>query len=168
LQPVVAYYQPYSIDRKLSVPFYALLSRRTGARAEQAADGREIHQIGAWLPELEFTHYFPTQHWRTLIDSCDYHVAVSGTSLASFPFASSGIPFVSWVATPWREDRRHRERELPLPRRILDFFMVRPLTQALERRLLKRGTLLALSDYTRLRLNALAGRNVIKSHANAH
>ncbi len=58
MDPVLAYYQPYSISPWLSVPAHRLLQRRVG-RQVTSWKGLEAHALGAWMPELEFTHYLP-------------------------------------------------------------------------------------------------------------
>lgn len=156
LKPVLAFYQPYSRDPQLSVPSF-VLNRRVGMRTMTNGDALESYALGAFLPELEFNHYRPTELWRRLIDSCDFHVAVSGNPLAAQPFMSNAQPYLLWAATPWREDRLQREMEFALPRKILDSTLVRPVTERLERRILTGGTVLALSEYTRKRFEALAG-----------
>lgn len=160
MEPVVAYYQPYSVDPTLSVPSFAIASRRVRERVIHE-DGVEMHEVGAWLPELEFMHYRPTRIWRSLVASCRFHVCVSGNCLAALPLARSGRPFVSWVATAWRDDRVQREARFSPARRVFDRWLVRPLTARMEQSILGTGTLLALSQYTRSRLNAVAGQTVV-------
>ncbi|HVN31941.1 MAG TPA: glycosyltransferase family 4 protein [Thermoanaerobaculaceae bacterium] len=161
-EPVIAYYKPYSVDPRLSVPMYCLGWRRVGTRILTDRQGHEIHEIGSWLPELEVTHYAPTHHWRALIASCRHHIVVSGSCLAALPFAATGTTFLMWIATPWRADRRQREAHLSLGRRAFDMLVVRPLASRIERATLRKGTLLALSQYTRARLDGVAGRSVVR------
>ncbi len=160
MEPIVAYYQPYSIDRSLSVPSFQLGRRRVRERVIHE-DGVEMHEVGAWLPELEFMHYRPTRIWKALVESCQFHVSVSGNCLAALPLVRSGRPFVSWIATPWRDDRVQREERFSPARRVLDRWLVRPTTARLERSILRSGTLLALSQHTRQRLDAIAGHPVV-------
>ena len=63
-EPVLAHYEPYSVSPHLSVPSFRLLRRRVGNELRHALDGFETHAIGAWLPELEFTHYLATAAWQ--------------------------------------------------------------------------------------------------------
>lgn len=56
-EPIFAHYEPYSFSPHMSVPSFRLLQGRAGSELRQAFDGYETHAIGAWLPELEFTHY---------------------------------------------------------------------------------------------------------------
>jgi asparagine synthase (glutamine-hydrolysing) len=160
-QPVLAYYLPYSVDPALSVPAFALGRRKVRERQFRDEAGMEIHEIGTWLPELEFMHYQPTTLWKEVVTSCRFHVAVSGNCLAALPYARLRIPFLNWVATPWRDDRRQREASFNPARRVLDSGLVRPVTTRFERFVLRSGTLLALSEYTRHRLDLIAGRPAV-------
>ncbi len=159
-EPVVAYYQPYSLTPRLSVPSFALFSRRPGC-SETILEGEESHAIGAWLPELEFTHYLPTMHWRSLIASCDFHLAVVGHSLPALALSLTRTPFLSWAATSWEGDRTDRAGEFPLIRRAVDRMVVRPIAGRCEKRVLNSGRTLALSDYARRELDRAAGRLVV-------
>jgi hypothetical protein len=53
-EPVLAYYEPYSLSPHLSVPSFRLLQRRVESELRYTPDGCEAHGIRAWLPELEF------------------------------------------------------------------------------------------------------------------
>lgn len=155
LTPVLAHYQPYSQSPELSVPSFRLGRARVGERVGRAHGDCETHAIGAWLPELEFTHYLPARHWRALMEGCAAYIAVSGNVLAATPFARSGRPYVAWVATDWAGDRRDRVRNFPWPRKLLDRWVNTPVIRRLERELLLRGYTLALSEHTARALNAL-------------
>jgi len=112
----------------------------------------ETHAIGAWLPELEFTHYLPTSSWRAVMDSCDAFVVASGNSLASTPFHHTQRQYLAWIATDWWGDRADRAKHFPLLRRLLDRFVNRAVITRLEKRLLKGGVTLALSQHTKQEL----------------
>lgn len=155
LTPVLAYYEPYSLSPELSVPGFRLLQRRVGSRSETVLDHLEGYALGAWLPELEFTHYWPTQLWRGLLESCRYHLTVSGNCLAGLPYALSGRRFLAWVATSWHGDRKDRVAKFPWYRRLLDSGLNARVIQRLERRILSCGTILALSRHTRVELDRL-------------
>jgi glycosyltransferase involved in cell wall biosynthesis len=157
LEPIIAHYAPYSVMPALSVPSFRLLQR--GARSQRgiAYGNHEIHAIGAWLPELEFTHYAATRHWRRLMDSCDAHVAVSGNVLAATAFRQTGRPYLAWVATDWQGDRRDRVKHFPMVRRLLDTYVNGPVIRRLEKKLLASGRVLSLSGYTAKVLADLAG-----------
>jgi glycosyltransferase involved in cell wall biosynthesis len=160
-QPVLAYYEPYSRTPGLSVPGFRLLTGKVGSERRSAFGCYEAHAIGAWLPELEFTHYLLTRPWRELMAGCTAFVCVSGNILSALPFALTGRPFLAWVATPWAEDRTERARGFPPLRRAVDRLINAPVLRRLERYVLTRGTVLALSEYTRARLDALADRPVV-------
>lgn len=156
LDPVLAWYEPWSVSPDLSVPSHRLGRARPRARDVAGPDGLPVRAIGAWLPELEFTHYLPTRAWRALAASCRHHVAVSGNCLAATPFAVDGRAFLAWVASPWQADRSARVARHPLARRALDRAVIAPVTRRVERRILARGRVLALSDYTRAALDRIA------------
>ena len=78
-EPILAHYEPYSISPHMSVPSFRLLQRRAGNELRQALDGCETHAIGAWLPELEFTHYLSTATWKHVMDSCCAYLVVAAT-----------------------------------------------------------------------------------------
>ena len=159
--PVLAWYEPWSLSPRLSVPAHALpRGRRPGQRHELAFGQYEGHAIGAWLPELEFTHYLPTRPWRQLIAGCQHHVAVSGNPLCAAPLALSPVPFLLWVGSPWQDDRIDRVRRFPWPRRLLDQVVNTPVLRRLERRILRspQGRILSISHHTERALAALAGR----------
>jgi len=162
-EPVVGYYLPYSVDPALSVPAFALGRRTVRERQFWDEAGTERHEIGAWLPELEFMHYQATRPWRDLVASSRFHMAVSGNCFAALHYARLKIPFLNWVATPWREDRRQREACFNPWRRAFDAALVRPVATRMEREVLRVGTLLALSEYTRRGLDAIAGRPAVEA-----
>jgi asparagine synthase (glutamine-hydrolysing) len=160
IEPVIAHYAPYSVAPSLSVPSYRLLQRRTGARRGTAFGNRETHAIGAWLPELEFTHYAASRHWHQLMDSCDAYVAASGNVLAATPFYQTGRPYLAWVATDWEGDRKDRVKEFPPLRRLLDKCLNAPVLRNLEKLLLRSGHIVSLSEYTARSLARIAGRDI--------
>lgn len=162
LVPIIGYYQPYRLTPRLSIPSYRLLSGNIGKRQLQIFSGVEAHAMGAWLPELEFTHYLPTGLWKDLVSSCEYHVSVSGNCLAATPYLSFDKPFWSWVATPWYEDRKDRVRVFSLLRRCLDSFVNAPVISRLERKILRTGNVVALSQYTRNKFNEIVGCDAVR------
>ncbi len=148
-QPVIAYYEPYSVSPGLSVPFFKLFQDNIGANRGRAINGYEAHGIGAWLPELEFTHYLPTRRWKDLIRSCQYHLAVSGNGLAATPFALLKRSYLAWIASGWEEDRKDRAANFHWSRKVLERLVNRHIILKLERTILNGGNVLALSRYTR-------------------
>jgi glycosyltransferase involved in cell wall biosynthesis len=159
-EAVLAFYPTYSATPALSVPSFRLLQRRPGHQLAFDAEGRELHAIGAWLPELEFTHYLPTRAWRELMDDCDAYMVVSGNALAATPFHLAGRPYLAWIATDWAGDRRDRVRAFPWPRRVLDACVNSPVIRRLERALLRGGRVVALSAHTARALDACARTHV--------
>ena len=102
-EPILAYYEPYSLSPHLSVPSFRLLQRRAGSELRHALDRCEAHAIGAWLPELEFTHYLATAAWKRVMDSCCAHLTVAGNALASLPYFQTGRPFLGWISSGWHD-----------------------------------------------------------------
>ena len=161
IEPVFAWYAPWSQHPGLSVPLPAVaLGRRPGAIAREAYGNHEGHGLGSWLPELEFTHYLPRRAWRELIASCEFHLSVTGNPLCATPYARLGLPFLAWVATPWAADRANRVSRFSRPRRLLDRSLNGPVLQRLERQVLQApgGRVMALSHYTARALEGIAGR----------
>src|SRR5262249_11352974 len=86
----------------------------------------------------------------------DYHISVAGNVLAATPFLQTRTPYLAWVATGWKDDRKHRASGFTPPRRAIDHLINAPVIARLERRLLTGGYILALSQYTAAHLDALA------------
>jgi glycosyltransferase involved in cell wall biosynthesis len=156
-EPVIAHYLPYPVAPELSVPSFCLLRRRAGTRLTLAPSKYERHDMGAWLPEFEFTHYLANRHWRNLMDSCQAFVAVSGNVLSATPFWQTRRPFLAWVASDWEGDRVDRVRQFPPARRLFDRVFVGPVVRRLERKLLANGRILPLSKHSAATLAAVAG-----------
>jgi glycosyltransferase involved in cell wall biosynthesis len=163
MEPVIAYYAPYSVMPELSVPSFKLFQRRAGYRQGLAYGSCEAHAIGAWLPELEFTHYAATTRWREVMDSCDAFVSASGNVLAASPYCQTGRPYLAWVASDWDGDRHDRVKHFPLVRRLLDACVNGPIIRKLQRKLLAGGHVLSLSDYTARTLGTLIGPSFRKA-----
>lgn len=159
----LAYYEPYSQTRTLSVPLLALGRRNVGVRPDTGIDGTPATAVGAWLPEFEFTHYRPTRHWRTLIDSHEANLVISGTAVAGDALTCLGRPFVAWIATDLDGDRRDRVAGFPWYRKVLDTALNRHMLRRIERRVLNQGRVLALSQYTRRALNQRVGSDVVSN-----
>lgn len=163
LEPVIAYYSPYSLTPELSVPSFRLLRSTIGSRRVADVDGCETHAVGAWLPELEFTHYFAARPWKSLMASCAHHMAVAGSAQALTAFYQSNLPYLGWIATGWAEDVAARGNRFSAPRRVLDGALNAPMMLALERRILRSGTILALSEHTARTLDDVAGKPVTEA-----
>lgn len=160
--PILAYYEPYSLSPHLSVPSFRLLQRRARSEVRHQLDRCEAHAIGAWLPELEFTHYLASAAWKCAMDSCEAHLTVAGNALASLPYLQTGRPFLSWIASGWHMDRKDRVEQFSVGRKIVDRTIVRPVVHRLERSIFQSGSVLALSHYTRRLLDDIAGVPVVK------
>jgi glycosyltransferase involved in cell wall biosynthesis len=161
-EPVLVHYQPYSVSPAMSVPVIRLFAGRVGHATRETLDGCETHAIGAWLPEFEFTHYLATPQWRGLIDGAQAWIVVSGNALSALPYYQTGRKFVAWLASGWNADRIDRVRQFSVARTLFDRALVRPAARRLERAILGRGVVLALSQYTRRTLDRIAGRPVVR------
>ena len=150
----VAHYQPYSVESGLSVPLQKILTRKVGHTTRELLN-TEFHKIGAFLPELEFTHYHLNRYWRELIDWADYCVTVCGNALMALPFYQTKIKFLAWVASTYDADRMHRVAMYPFVRRCVDTLLIKPVSSRLERKILKLGRILPLSAYTKGELSLL-------------
>jgi len=147
-EPVVAYYEYFSVAPELSVPFYKLPWKTVGAKKVIAYQGLDAYAIGAWLPELEFTNYWPHKHWRKLMEHFQYFVTVSGNNLAATPFAFTGKPFLCWAATEADGDRNDRISKFPFHRRLLDYCVNSWMIRRYEKRILRAGRVVSLSRST--------------------
>lgn len=162
LQPRLACYMPFRMDKALSVPLIGLFGgRRPGWRDYPGPGDVPTRGIGAWLPELEFTHYLPTAAWRDLMAAHRYHIAVSGNCLTAWHYVRTRRPFLAWVATPWHEDRKDRVRGFPWYRKVLDRSLNSHVLRRQERKVLNAGTILALSNYTRRGLEEVGGSGCV-------
>jgi glycosyltransferase involved in cell wall biosynthesis len=152
----LAYYVPYQVTSSLSVPYWKIPFR--APRRREAARFRDLlcHEIGVRFPEVESMRYRPTREWREVLDRGNVHLAVSGSALPAGPATLSGRPCLAWVATPYYEDKADRVRSLPPLRRLFDSVLDTPLSLRLERRILERATVLALSGHTERGLRGIA------------
>lgn len=162
ISPTLAWYAPWRNYPNLSVPFY-----RTGRGYPRSIQVRALGEyqsngIGAWYPEFEFTHYLPGKEWKKLVFSNQLHFVVSGNTLAATPFFFLGVPFMSWIATPWEADRKDRISTFSKQRQFFDHFINRPVLRRLEKRILRspQGIVLALSHYTSNELQAISDKPI--------
>jgi glycosyltransferase involved in cell wall biosynthesis len=156
--PVIAWYAPWSIYANLSTPIYRLITgKRPGFIQRDVFDKYAGYALGCWLPELEFTHYLPGRHWKTLVDQSHLHISVSGNPLCASPYVYLNVPFLSWIATPWNADRKDRVRQFSTPRKLLDTIVNKPLLTHLEKKILRspNGQILSLSNYTQRELTRI-------------
>jgi glycosyltransferase involved in cell wall biosynthesis len=165
IEPRLAWYEPWSCTPELSLPATRLplalwRGQRPGQRAMQLPDGWQGEAIGAWLPELEFTHYLGGRGWRRLAAAADLHLAVTGNPLCAARLSLLGHPFLAWVGSDWQGDRSDRVARFPLHRRGLDRLLNAPVLRHLERRALRdpAGRILSISAATARSLERIAGR----------
>ncbi|MGE0737472.1 MAG: glycosyltransferase family 4 protein [Alphaproteobacteria bacterium] len=140
----------------LSVPLWRLPFGRP--RLEPWPDPRlavERLGVGTYLPEFEWAHYQAWQPWRALIERFPKHIVVTGNALTALSLVQMGLPTLNWVATDYLGDRVDRFRQKKLPRRIFDQVLNRPVCAAVERFVLERADVLALSEYTAGALKAV-------------
>ena len=151
-QITLAYYSPYSMNPELSVPVLKLFQRRPSIKKDffHGCDGVGV---GCWLPELEFTHNWLTERWQNLIDQHTFHLTVSGSCLASYPYVQTKTPFWAWIATDWQGDREDRVKKFPLVRRFVDTTLIKPVAKWMEKKIIASGNVIALSSYTKSQLN---------------
>ena len=165
ITPVLAWYEPRRCSPAQSLPLLRalpawVLGRCPSQRRLSLEGGWHGEAIGAWLPELEFTHYLASQAWRRLAASCDLHLAVTGNPLCAARLSLLQKPFLAWVGSDWQGDRRDRVARFPLHRRLLDRGLNAPVLQGLERRALQdpAGRILSISAATARNLEGIAGR----------
>jgi glycosyltransferase involved in cell wall biosynthesis len=152
----LAYYTPYQVTRALSVPIWKMAHRSPRREETERARGFVCHEIGVRLPEVESMRYRPTREWEEALSRGAVHLAVTGSALPAAPVVFSGRPCLAWVATPYYEDKTERLRELPPLRRLFDSVIDTPLSLRLERRVLERAKILALSRHTQRGLLGIA------------
>lgn len=153
----VAYYGTLTDEPALNAPLWRIpLGARPGAASRSCFDGVPGVAIGTWLPELEFTYYWPSRRWRTIIAEHDRHIATGGTTLASYPLLAAGVPHFTWCASTMIEDRQDRRAIMAPLRRLLDRTLVGPVQAAMEKRILGGdGRLQVTSEHTRRRFATL-------------
>jgi len=159
IQPVLAWYAPWRNYPELSVPVYRLFRGIPQSICDVSLGQYESYGIGAWFPELEFTHYLPSRTWRYLLKNCQLHLAVSGNPLCATPYVLNSIPFMAWIATPWEGDRKNRVQSFSPTRKALDALLNKPVLRRLEKRILcdKDGIILSLSKYSSKEFERISG-----------
>jgi glycosyltransferase involved in cell wall biosynthesis len=162
--PIIAWYAPWSVYANLSIPIYRIFTgQRPGLKKQSVFGQYDGNALGCWLPELEFTHYLPGKHWKSLVSQSHLYISVSGNSLCASPYVYLDVPFLSWIATPWNADRKDRVREFSAPRKLLDSVVNKPLLTRLEKKILRspNGQFLSLSNYTLKELNSIGANKSI-------
>jgi glycosyltransferase involved in cell wall biosynthesis len=144
----VAFRIPYAIDPYYAVPFWQVLFKRPKAR-EWEDDGIRRVGDGVYLPELELTYNLLDSKWKKLVEKHDHYLTIYGSCLGALPYVQAGVNFLAWVATPYFEDKKDRTGAWPFYRKMVDRCLISPISNVLEKRILRKGTVLALSDHTR-------------------
>lgn len=155
----VSHYATLSDYPDLVAPSWQLMSGKKPRMQEGKCFGDfPSVAVGCRFPELEFQYFRPSRFWRQLIDSHDRHIAVGGTVLASYPLTRASIPHLVWCASTMIADRKDRRAAMPLPRRVVDSFVIGPVQRAMERKILGgKARLMAVSSYARDSLVAAGG-----------
>ena len=158
----LAYYQPYSVTPNLSVPAHKLFARKPAVVYDRFYD-TECVGVGCWLPELEVSHYWNSRRWKNLISDHDLHISVSGSCMAALCLLQSKVPFMAWVASDWHGDREHRVRTFPLFRQVLDRIVIAPVSKIFEKKIIRTGNVVALSENTQISLNNIAQQTAVRT-----
>ena len=160
-QVQIAYHRPYSLWNEGSVPFTQMLFRKPQIRQITWLD-LPCFELGCWLPELEFTHYWPTSLWKKLIDQHDAHIVVSGNSLSSVALLKNNTKYTAWIASDWHGDRQHRVERYPWFRKQLNKLLIKSIATRFEQDTLNGAQrLYSLSAHTESQLKKVAGENCV-------
>ena len=164
IEPVFAWYEPWSLNKDLSVTFKDFIVGKRISFLRRRVFGFEGIGIGCYFPELEFTQYWQTFIWKNLIRECDIHICVGGNNLSALHFSNLNQPFLAWIATSFEADRLDRLKTLDLKRKIIYKLIQRPALKFFEKKILDNefGNILALSKYTKKELNSISKRNINK------
>ena len=105
-------------------------------------------RVGCYLPELEFSNYRVSSLWEGVVAGFDYHIAVGGTVMVSYPLDELKIPHLVWCASTLNDDRAERRQAMPLLRRWVDNVIIDPIQRDMEQRVLTRDAkFMAVSRY---------------------
>jgi glycosyltransferase involved in cell wall biosynthesis len=149
-EPIVAYYKPYSLSPALSVPATKLFRKKPSFTCfHDPALDVTCYEVGAYLPELEFTHYWPTAHWKALAEQTDYHLVASGNVMPAMPFYNGLRPYIVWAATSHTADRVDRVKHFSWPRKVLDVCLNKRVSARYEKKIIQQGHVLSTSQYTK-------------------
>jgi glycosyltransferase involved in cell wall biosynthesis len=138
---------PYGADRSFSVPFWEVLHKKPKVM-EWNENGVRRVRAGVYFPELEFTYNTLDGALEKLIREHDHHVTVFGSCLGALPYVQAGVDFLAWAATPYFDDKKDRAAAWPLHRKAFDRLIISPVSIGLEKKVLGKGTILGLSEYT--------------------
>ena len=73
-------------------------------------EGMNCLELGGYFPEWEPIRYLPNHLWHRTLNNLDVCIVVGGSILSGFPACSEGVNYISWVASPFWEDRLQRFR----------------------------------------------------------
>lgn len=157
----VAYYATLTDEPALGAPLWRIpRGARPRAEARQCFNGIPAVAVGSWLPELEFTYYWPSHRWHHVIAQYDRHIATGGTVLASYPLRGAGVPHILWCASTMIEDRQDRRAAMSAWRRVFDRAVIGPVQGVMERQVLRGPVRLQVtSEHTRRRFASM-GRSL--------
>ncbi|MGJ3258569.1 MAG: glycosyltransferase family 4 protein [Rhodospirillales bacterium] len=155
----IAHYATMSEFGDLSVPSWNLIhGKRPTVQQGTCFGDFPSSAVGCAFPELEFTYYRSSKHWRRALEGYDRYIAVGGTVLVSNPLVALDIPHMTWCASTMIDDRIDRRGAMPAPRRIFDAAVIGPVQRSMEKRILSRETrFMTVSDYARRTLIAAGG-----------
>ena len=92
--------------------------------------------VGCYLPEFEFSNYRVSPLWEETFSGFDYHIAVGGTVMVSYPLDELKIPHLVWCASTLNDDRVERRHAMPALRRWVDNLVIDPIQRNMEQRVL--------------------------------
>jgi glycosyltransferase involved in cell wall biosynthesis len=117
------------------------------------------YAVGSRLPEFEWAHHQPNAQWRSLVDSHEKIVVVSGNILPAWVPHAVGRKSLNWIASPYWDDREARVAAWPAWRRLYDAALNAPITRRQERILLQKSDTWAIGDYARRELQRVTPHN---------
>ena len=155
----IAHYATMSEFGAQSAPSWQMIRGKSASVVRGTCFGDfPSYSVGCAFPELEFSYYRTTEHWRSVISGFDRHIAVGGTVLVSNPLVDMKIPHLTWCASTMIDDRYDRRQAMPFLRRIVDRGFIGPVQRAMERKILACQThFMTVSDDARNTLIAAGG-----------
>ena len=148
-----------SLGHEITIAYYATISKepelsksmitgwnKLSTKDSICFDDFNAVAVGSFLPELEFTYYLPSDRWINLINSHDYHIAVGGTVMISYPLLKANVPHLVWCASTMIEDREDRRAAMPTLRKVTDKVLIGRVQSIMEREILSgNGIILPVS-----------------------
>jgi glycosyltransferase involved in cell wall biosynthesis len=122
--------------------------------------GMNCIEIGARWSFWEPGHYSFTYHyWKDLLEDFDYIFVVSGTSMAAHPALILNKKFTMWLATPYKDDRLERVKQLSGIRYVLNKLAQGRMNRLEKQILNKAGYIWALSTYAQAKFQSIMGQH---------